>query len=90
MGNASVNTDDVQVPFLCLPAPCCQGANTCPKKEHIFFFFFSPFYLCLRQGAEMGIKEKRRQLLIRSAAVVLSPSFSMSVDVISFVFGVPS
>lgn len=60
------------------------------RNTSFFFFFFSPFYLFLRQGAELGIKEKRCQLVIRSAAVVLSPSFSMPVDVVSFVLGVPS
>lgn len=50
MGNGSVNTDDMQVPFLCLPAPCCQGANTCPKKEHIFFFFFLLSFLFVSQA----------------------------------------
>lgn len=72
-------------PRLCLPAPCCQGANTCPKKEHVFGVFPSS-YLFPRQGAEVGKKEKKpRQLLVRSAAVVLSPSFFVPVDAVRFV-----
>lgn len=76
-------------PRLRLPAPCCQGENICPKKEHILFFFFSIFLFISQARSRGGNKgKKRHQLLIRSAAVVLSPGFSMPVDVVSFVLGV--
>lgn len=60
MGNGSVNTDDVQVAS---PAPACSvlpGSKYMAKEgTRLFFFFCPPSYLFHRQGAEVGIKEKK-------------------------------